>query len=192
MYNKTLVILLAGKAGSGKSFAASYLTELFKSTGKNTTRDAFAKGIKDIARKYIGWDGTKDEKGRKLLQTLGTEVGREYNPDCWVEYLIHHLENTPGYPYDVIIIDDWRFPNEYEYFVDNPLYTVVKVLVLGDKNKISSMPKGTEKHASEVSLPTKLSYYDYTLYNTFSENDFEELLVALYEVLDKSQSKYGE
>jgi hypothetical protein len=60
----------------------------------------------------VGWDEAKKNlEVRRLLQTLGAEVGRELiDPNLWVEMTMSklnpHTEN--------IVITDVRFPNEYE------------------------------------------------------------------------------
>jgi len=189
MYNKTLVILLSGKAGMGKTLAAKILKDCFISKNLNVINSSFATGVKEIAYKYIGWDGIKDEKGRKLLQILGTDVGRKYNPDCWVEYLLRTLENTSNFPYDVVIIDDWRFPNEFEYFKDEPLYNVVKVKILSREIK-TYLNHDCGNHISENSLPEDKSYYNYTVFNDFIESNFLEKLAGLCDKLDSLQSKF--
>ena len=52
-----------------------------------------------------GWRGLT---GRRLLQTLGTEWGRELDPDFWVRIARKRIEEDTGR----IIFDDLRFPNE--------------------------------------------------------------------------------
>ena len=102
------VIAIHGKMGSGKSTAAKYIRRHTMAVIK-----PFAKPIKDLAY-YIGWDGLKDTKGRRLLQLLGTEVGREcIHPNIWVDKWQESLEDTGSYV--VVICDDLRFQNEYAH-----------------------------------------------------------------------------
>ena len=56
------VILLSGKARSGKNTAAEVILKEY--TG---IPFAFADDIKTVAYKYFGWHGEKDELGRKTL-----------------------------------------------------------------------------------------------------------------------------
>jgi len=189
MYNKTLVILLSGKAGVGKSFFAKQFKELFKIKGLNVAVCSLALGIKEIAYKYMGWDGNKDEKGRKLLQTLGTDVGRAYNPDCWVNYLLYHLENSSDFPYDVIIIDDWRFPNEHDVFAESILYNPVKIR-MHSATSLSYLTHECENHISENALPEDDSYYNYIIVNDFKEPSAKQISERLVNTLDSQQSKY--
>jgi hypothetical protein len=71
---------LSGAAGAGKDTAADAIL----AQGPFYV-DHFAADLKRIARDYFGWDGKKDERGRKLLQLLGTEVGRAWYEGIWVE-----------------------------------------------------------------------------------------------------------
>ena len=48
--------------------------------------------VKAVA-KFMGWNGEKDTKGRKLLQGIGN-LGREYDNDAWIELLIKGIEDT--------------------------------------------------------------------------------------------------
>lgn len=71
--------------------------------------------IEEAFKKYPTEAGRKN---RKLLQYIGTEVGREFvDKDIW----IHALQTNASFYVDskceVIISDDMRFPNEAE-FVD--------------------------------------------------------------------------
>lgn len=131
-----MIIGIHGLAGSGKTTFA----ELFKYLALKSkfTDDCliipFAKPLKDFA-KSLGWNSIKDKKGRRLLQLLGTECGREcIDEDIWVKhwinfaYLIECLPiETPILLYKkalktqkiknknaLIISDDVRFENEIE------------------------------------------------------------------------------
>ena len=55
---------------------------------------SLAAPIKELAEEYFSWDGKKDKKGRRLLQVLGTEAGREYNENLWVDIAIQRFEKS--------------------------------------------------------------------------------------------------
>lgn len=102
------VIAIHGKMHSGKTTAAKYIYINLVSTVR-----PFAKPIKDFAT-LLGWDGKKGKKGRRLLQLLGTEVGRECISDTiWVDKWQESLGDTGSNV--TIICDDLRFQNEYEH-----------------------------------------------------------------------------
>jgi len=161
---KTVCVLVSGPIRSGKTTFGNMLVSNLTEKGLNAEKFSFADPIKKLAT-YMGWNGVKDTRGRKLLQLLGTECGRGYNEDCWVSLVID--KTIPGmnrYPFDVIVIDDWRFPNEREYIERNILYDVYPVAITG--RHIEDPNNG---HASEISLPNAESssgYYHSVVYNT--------------------------
>lgn len=123
--SKKVIFLVSGKAGSGKStFTQDAILELDK-FGIKAKRMSFAAKIKDIASQYFCWNGTKDERGRTLLQHLG-ECGREYHINTWVNNLIHDIvtdvSNTKVY-----IIDDCRYVNEITCFEHDYRFKVIKI-----------------------------------------------------------------
>jgi len=99
-----VLIGLCGAAGSGKDSVADPLVR-----DHGFVRAAFADALKDIARREFGWDGRKDHRGRRLLQVLGTEAGRAYNPDIWIDKLRTRLAQTRE---PLIVVPDVRFINE--------------------------------------------------------------------------------
>lgn len=93
-----LLILLSGKAGAGKDTFADSIASL------GFHKYSFAKALKDEALSG-GWDGAKDERGRLLLQQLGT-VWRNYEPDHWIRRLQESISH------DLVAITDCRYRNE--------------------------------------------------------------------------------
>jgi hypothetical protein len=89
---------LAGYAGSGKDRAADCLLSL------GYTKRGFADALKDLAGR-IGWDGHKDDTGRRLLQELGVGCRDVLGSDVWVDALFANLTGPT-------VITDVRFPNE--------------------------------------------------------------------------------
>lgn len=70
---------ISGLARSGKDTLGDYACE-----HAGFYKDHFAFDLKNIAEKYFNWDGEKDDRGRHLLQLLGTEVGRNYFQEIWL------------------------------------------------------------------------------------------------------------
>lgn len=112
-----LVIGIAGPMGSGKTTLAKALEKAaYKQGVERALVLPFAQGVKQIAY-AMGWDGKKDEHGRRLLQLIGTECGREcIHPDLWTMKWSQEVRavqqgwllRSPT----LIIADDIRFPNE--------------------------------------------------------------------------------
>lgn len=120
-----------GLMESGKSTLANLLTQFLVESGYIVYVTHFANGVKKIAEKEFGWDGVKDEKGRKLLQVIGTDCGRMYNPNIWIERLVEEVGQSNA-DTQVVIIDDVRFTNEVDFIRGNNGY-VVKVERLNHK-----------------------------------------------------------
>lgn len=146
------VIGICGPMTAGKSELARRLFGGLQFYNKDTLIQItpLAEPIKEIARKYFGWDGQKDERGRKLLQMIGT-IGREYNPNCWINLLdakiIEHIKNNISFNQAIFIIDDVRFSNEAEW-IHNEFDGVVVELI--NRGKYST------EHESEYGLGANL------------------------------------
>lgn len=157
---------IAGKMGTGKSTVAKMIAE--KINGKIVP---FAKPLKDLATQ-MGWNGVKDEKGRRLLQLLGTECGREcIGEDIWIShwlYEIHKRENN-GYH---IIADDVRFENELNVIRVHPNGILIKIKRLTNQQD--------SEHASERDLPDSL--FDYVIIN---DGSIEQLEEKVWSILQK-------
>ncbi len=117
MTDQPRLIALTGAKGVGKSTYAEFLA------GENGTVLSFATPIKRMLQALVGkeyvFGSKKNEEthlgvtGRVLLQTLGTEWGREMiDQDIWVKAMRHILTDAMFQEYRPIVIDDLRFENE--------------------------------------------------------------------------------
>lgn len=120
---KFIVVGITGKAGTGKdTFAKCLWMEFGKYPKTHAAFFALANPIKKIAKEIFGWDGAKDKKGRKLLQILGTEAGRDYDPGIWLDKLDisfkEYVQDAPETLENVVaLVTDVRFgkiPNSYD------------------------------------------------------------------------------
>lgn len=102
--NLPRLVGLAGYARSGKDAAAGALVDL------GYDRRGFADALKLLAGR-IGWDGRKDDAGRKLLQDLGVGARDVLSPDVWVDALMSTIDGPT-------VITDVRFPNEVDAICD--------------------------------------------------------------------------
>ena len=116
------VVLLNGKAGSGKNTVAKMLRKYSK---EECVIIENASEVKHLANTYFHWDGVKNSKGRQLLVNI-TEAGYSYNPYFWdkktYERALIEANNK------VLIIPDWRYASTYLYH-QNKGYPVVTVQV---------------------------------------------------------------
>lgn len=160
---KVNVVLFSGKAQAGKTTSANLFKGIIECNYNIVVeRVALADPIKEEAHSFYGWDGVKDEAGRRLLQEIG-DAARNYNEDIFCEKLENRILSL--FPPNFILIDDWRYPNEAEYFKRNFLYDVTTVRI--EREQI--LTGNTASHRSETSLPIieedNLAYNPEGLYN---------------------------
>lgn len=115
------VIMISGKAGSGKDTIANFFKDELIASNKRVLVMHFADLVKYYATQYFNWDGEKNEAGRNLLQEIGTTVMRGRYPEYWAEIIGKFIDayTIPEHSFfDYILIPDWRFINEYEVVYD--------------------------------------------------------------------------
>ena len=122
------LVFIAGRRGAGKGEIAEYLMREHRfSTIK------LADPLKDMLRvflkEYLGFNHEMIERHiegnlkeapipllggnstRELMQTLGTEWGRQLVPDMWINIAIARIQRKVSRRHRVVV-DDMRFPNE--------------------------------------------------------------------------------
>jgi hypothetical protein len=172
--------------GSGKSTVANLLTERAKVEGKTATVLPFAKPIKDYA-KLLGWNGEKDNKGRRLLQLLGTECGRQcISEDIWCNKW--HRLVVDDLDHDVIVCDDMRFRNEYEIAKSFGIAaTVVTIKIKGRGYAIGNTFKRSIWHVRKLlgllhasELPLSDYLFDIVFDNSGSRHHLDGLIEQVF------------
>lgn len=159
-----VIVGISGKAGFGKDTAAQIMKDELEAVGKSVRILHYADLLKWMCKTYFDWNGEKDDKGRTLLQHVGTDVIRQQQPDFWVDWIIQILEFFPDLA-DCILIPDCRFPNELEAlttaFKDR---FPVKHFRIVRPNYKSQLSLEQQQHPSETSLDNYP--YDVLLENT--------------------------
>ena len=143
------IILISGKAEHGKSTVALMVKDILESKGKKVLKIAYGDLVKYLCGKYFGWDGQKDEKGRGILQRIGTNVIREKNPNYWVDFVKDFAKLFEN-EYDYAIVDDSRFKNELEQWDKNGWNTFI--VRVEREGHVSSLTEAQLQHPSETSL----------------------------------------
>ena len=144
------LILISGKAEHGKTLLANIMKKKLEIAGKRVLLFSFAAYLKFICKQYYGWDGKKDEKGRTLLQHLGTDVVRKKNPDYWVKTIYEFIETFED-EFDFFIADDVRFENEIEYFRNIGIIDFLSIRIEREDFE-NSLTEEQKNHLSETSL----------------------------------------
>ena len=143
------VILISGKAQNGKDTTASILKQTLVDNGDRVLITHYADLLKYICTNYFGWDGKKDDKGRQMLQYVGTDVIRKQNPTLWVDFVAMILKYFKE-NWDYVIIPDCRFPNEITRMIEAGFDTIH--LRVHRPNFESPLTQEQQNHPSETAL----------------------------------------
>jgi hypothetical protein len=161
------IINISGKAQHGKDTTALILKKKLESKNKKVIITHYADLLKYEAKQFFNWDGNKDEKGRQILQYMGTDVIRKINPDYWVGFIKEFMKMFQD-EWDYVIIPDCRFKNECEAW-DIDGWPNVSVRIIRE-NFVSNLTPEQLNHPSE----TALDDYDFNYY-IFNSNDMNYL-----------------
>lgn len=194
------IILISGLYGSGKSTVGKIITSILQKQtdskfGKVLTMP-FAEDVKRIAVEF-NWDGKKDEKGRKLLQNVGG-IGREYDVNIWVRKVWNKMIPVLfEQPNNVLICDDWRFPNEYEF-----LKSCISISSNVNNNELKvpepysinlmtvRVIRNIERDENVLNDPSESSLNDKTFdYDVIIENNYENEYLLVNDVIEKVINK---
>lgn len=135
----TLIIGIGHKARQGKDTAANYLR-----TKYGAVKYSFASGLYSVARCLF--DMT--EKNPRLLQALGTEVGRSHDDQRWIRNLYWQIkDDAPA----VAVIPDCRFWNEFD-FIKGVGGQCIKVVRFNADETPFIAPDRPATHPSETAL----------------------------------------
>ena len=166
------IIMICGKARSGKDTLADFLIEDLKD--KKPCKVQIGQYIKYYAMKYFGWDGKDETKPRDLFNKLGTEIIRnKIDPNFHINRLVEDIE-VLSYFYDTFIVSDVRFPIEIEK-VKEKYNNVVTIKVQRDSNELTESQK---KEVSETALDNYTDY-DYFIDNNGTLEELESKAKAL-------------
>ena len=163
------IILIGGKARSGKDTIADFMSDLLEKEGKKVCKIQIGQYIKYYATRYFGWDGKEESKPRDLLMKLGTEIIREkIDPDFHIDRLIQDIR-VLSYFYDYFIVSDVRLPNEIEKPKSN-FENVVTIKMERYSDELNSIQK---KHITEIALD-EYDGFDFVINNDGSLEELEE------------------
>lgn len=145
----THFICISGQARHGKDTTAEIINDTLSSAGYSVLTIHYADLLKFICKTFFGWNGEKDEKGRTLLQRVGTDCIRAQDPDYWVDFVANAVRMFPN-TWDFVIVPDTRFPNEIDRIADSGFPSVhLRVVRPGFDNGLT---EEQNKHPSETAL----------------------------------------
>lgn len=163
------ILAISGHAQNGKDTVAGLIKDSLKADGNRVLVAHYADLLKYMCRTFFDWDGNKDEKGRHILQYVGTDIIRKQAPDFWVDFissvLTYFKEN-----WDYVLIPDTRFPNEIDKLISNG-FDVIHIRVVRP-NFESPLTEEQQSHPSETALDNVNP--DFYIYNEGSMDELKE------------------
>ena len=172
------VIPISGKARHGKDTCAEMLNEYLTDHGYRVLITHYGDLVKYVCKNFFDWDGKKDDKGRALLQYVGTDVVRSKVTDYWCYFIVDML-NFFGSEWDFVLIPDTRFPNEIECLRNNGFFTTHLRVVRPDFD--NGLTKKQNAHISETALDDIEP--DYTIMN---DGSLEDLLAKITKFVEEN------
>ena len=165
------IFAVSGKAQHGKDTFANVLYEELNNRGHRVLLTHYADLLKFICKSLFNWNGEKDEKGRQILQYVGTDIVRKERPDYWVEFVLDMIDLF-GENWDYVTIPDTRFPNEINML--KKYYDKVEHIRVVRPNFTSTLTEEQLKHPSETALDHVIP--DLTIYNKGTMEELRELV----------------
>lgn len=174
-----MLIAFAGDTyGVGKTTAMEILRErLLLRAGITTVQVKFAQPLYDMQnfiynRANLPLPDTKD---RKLLQWLGTEWGREKDPNLWMDIFKNEVNIlNQRYPKYFIVNDDVRFDNEAETIKE----LGGKIIKIRGNSRIPQ--QGIKNHKSEQGINE--TYIDFYINN---DGGIDKLKASIEQLIER-------
>jgi len=185
------IILISGKARSGKDTVAKYIEQKLNNENKKVLICHYADLLKYMCKTFFNWNGEKDNKGRTILQHVGTDVIRKDYPNYWVDFIIDVLWKFYD-EWDYVIIPDTRFPNEIDRMVEEFNYkdeyeTIKPINTIRIKRNIADgLTREQNNHPSEVALDNYK--FDYYIENDGTLNELRSKVKILLDNINKDNT----
>ena len=177
---KPIIILIAGKARSGKSTVCQYFKEAFENMDRKVIVSPYTKYLKKYISDITGKEVTEDNKPRDLLQKISSDLIKErlgYH-DFFIRRQIEDI-NIYSYFADVILIPDVRFPNEIDD-IKKSFSNVISIGVIRS-DFVSDLTRKQQEDITETALDNYTNY-DKIIENTSHLNLEKEVRKLITEI----------
>jgi hypothetical protein len=176
------IILIGGKANSGKDSTADYITKYYREKKHlDVVNIQIAYYIKMYAKQIAKWDGDNETKPRQLLQDLGTElIRKQIDEYFFIKRILQDIDIYSRY-FDVITISDGRLPEEFEEITK--AYPETVTVHVTRPGYVSHLTKGQKAHLTET-LVDDINY-EYEIVNDGTLEDLEEKAFKLCRKVDR-------
>ena len=157
------VIVIGGKAKSGKSTLAELLKEELKNKGYNPCIMHITESLYLYAKKYCNWDGSEETKPREFLQKTGIEIIKEKlgKKDFLINRCFEDIEILSNF-FDTFIISDARLIEEFKAFKNK--YEDVTLIKVENENLNNNLTEEEKHHLTETNLDN-YNDFDYIIKN---------------------------
>lgn len=171
---KVKIIILSGKARSGKDKVADIITNYYNDL--KVKKLSFAFYLKQYVKSISNWNGEESTKPRELLQNIGIDlIKNKINNKLLINRVIEDIE-VYSYFYDVIIITDARLIDEVEDIKNK--YNVITIRINSSiDNNLSDIEKN---HITEINLDNYK--FDYVIENHYDSKLDEKVKKIMEEI----------
>lgn len=175
---KVKIIILSGKARSGKDKFADMIVNYYKN--KKVKKLSYAYYLKNYVRNISNWNGEDSNKPRELLQIIGIDlIKNKIDNKLLINRVIEDIE-VYSYFYDIMVITDARLIDEIED-IKNKFNDVITIRINRDMD--NNLKENEKNHITETNLDNYK--FDYVIENNDDykvlENKVNEVLEGIYE-----------
>lgn len=159
-----LIILIAGRAKSGKSLLAKYFYQQYHNQNKKVIMSPYTKYLKHYIEEITNETIDENNKPRDLLQQISSKIIKKELGKLTF-FIDRQIEDIEIYSYfaDVILVPDVRFPNEIQTI--KAKFPNVISIGITRKNYISTLTKEQQEDITETALDN-YHEYDFEIENT--------------------------
>lgn len=164
MLRHPVKIAVGYKAGCGKDTFCDYVIHKLRRQ-YNIQKTSFASPIYNIMHYAQSVCGIEHNKDRKFLQFIGSDWGRQIDPDIWAKLTLNKEPTA-----DISLISDLRHNNEFQLCKS---YGWINIKVVRNNIDVNRIGNGNLHHSSETELDIVHDLcWDYIIYNNDSLQDF--------------------
>lgn len=169
------LILIAGKARSGKTETAKMLKELLRERNFKVAITEYSKYIKLFAKEFTEWDGVSEPKPRKFLQDFGFYIRHESkNKNYFIDRMKEDIKIYEPLV-DVLIISYVRLVSE----IEEMMYMHPTTIQVKNDSNFYDLTKEESLHETEHALDNYKNF-QYSIINKSTE-EIQEILRKIIE-----------
>lgn len=188
--DKNIVMTFTGLANSGKDTCVEKMKTHFEKHGKKVFCLAYGDYVKSLCTRNFGYDDTKKEDFRDLLQLFGTDLVRNIEEDFWVRVVFTTIDLLND-EYDVFLISDARFMNELQPFPWKIGYPIFNVLI--NREFENNLTDEQNAHISEdLATNPPEGLFHITINNNGTLDDLSKMCFDIVKYVTTIQDNYKE